>query len=181
MKKILFLIILFSVTLLGCSKDPLGKIEDDYEFLKEIDHIYEKIDYNTMINALTVDQGSYIIIFAFKQCPFCVEVIPILNEVAIEEGFDKILYHDIYDMRYNNTAEYKLLVGYLDNKVGDLISRDDVKTLVVPDVYFVRNGVILGHHIATILNDEGKYIRNLTEEETNQVKEIYRDLIKSIK
>ena len=183
MKKV-FLIILLFFLIVGCSNQK-HSIEDDYAVLKGIHHVYEKVSYDEVVKALTSTEGSYVIFFAFDpklyECPYCMAVITILNDAAIDMNVDKILYLDIYDMRMNYTSDYQLLVGYLDSKVGDLIVREDKKVLVVPDVYVVKDGQIMGHHIATIKNDEGKYIRDLTPDETEQLKDIYRDLFSKIK
>jgi hypothetical protein len=69
------------------------------------------------------------------------------------------------------------LLGYLDGQVGDLLERNGRKEIVVPDVYVVKDGEILGHHIATIKDDDDRFVYDLNAEQKEAVKEIYRDLL----
>lgn len=187
MKKILFvLIILLNIFLIGCTKDNEKKaFEEDYAYMKGQEHVYVKGTYDEVVNAFTVNQGVNVILFAFDpdfyECPYCMAVVPIINEIALEESINKIIYLDIYEMRMNNTAQYQLLLGYLDSKVDDLIVRDNVKKLIVPDLYVVKDGEILGHHIATIKDENGNFIKDLTEAQTNELKGIYRQLFELTK
>jgi len=179
-KLIVLLLIIVGLGLSGCSKN--SGIEEDYPMLREIEHVYVKGTYQEVVNALTVDKGVSVIYFAFDtnlyECPFCIATVPIINEVAIEEGIEKIIYLDIFEMRRDETAEYQMLLGYLDSKVDDLIVRDGVMKLIVPDLYVVKDGEILGHHIATVKNESGSFVYNLDEEQTEELKTIYRNLFR---
>nr|HPN60740.1 hypothetical protein [Bacilli bacterium] len=159
MKKTIILILLVLLgSLSGCQKN---RVEDDYPMLNGINHVFEKSTYQEVTKALTVASGVQVVLFSynphFYECPFCLAVMPIINDAALKMGIEKILYLDIYEMRKNNTTEYQLLLGYLDNKVGDLIVRDGVKKLIVPDLYVVKDGEIAAHHIATLKNDKGAF------------------------
>jgi len=180
MKKGFLLIIVLLITVLsGCQKKD--DFTQDYPIMRGVEHVYEKVEYDDIINAFTVKSGVHVVLFAFDtdfaECPYCIACVPLLNEVAIEMGIAKILYIDIYRMRQERTAEYLLLLGYLDGKVGDLLEKNGKKEIVVPDVYVIKDGEIIGHHIATIKDDADKFIFNLSEEEKNQVRNIYRQLL----
>ena len=173
--KVLFILILFSF-LGGCNKK--ADFNSDYPFMKDVDHVYEKIDYDKAKQIFT--EGTGVVILAFnsnkKVCPFCIEVLPILNEVAQDLDYQKIYYLDIYDMRKDNTKEYQALLNLISNQVDDLVIRDDKLTLVVPDVYMIKNGVIVGHHIATLKDENNQYLYELNDNKVNELKEIYRNL-----
>jgi hypothetical protein len=81
----------------------------------------------------------------------------------------------------NNTTEYRLLLGYLDSQTGSILEKSGVKTLIVPDVYFVKDGVILSHHIATLTDDESHFILGLDETQKNALKDIYRAGFQALK
>jgi hypothetical protein len=98
---------------------------------------------------------------------------PLINEAALKVGITKILYLDIYEMRKNNTTEYQLLLGYLDSKVGDLIEREGVKKIIVPDLYIVKDGEIVTHHIATLKDNDGAFISDLTENQKQELIDLY--------
>lgn len=185
MKKSIILLLLVFVSLLfvGC-KDETGKtnFENDYPFFQEKDHVFVKGEYDEVHHALTQDDGVNIILFAydphFAECPFCLECLPIINEVALEEDVKKIIYFDVYQMRKERTDEYLTLLNYLDDQVDDLLTKNDQLEIIVPDIYVVKAGMILGHHIATLSKDGGGFYLNLTETQVDELKTIYRDLFK---
>ena len=137
MKKIIIFCLL-ALALVGCSIPQTAKFEDDYPSMKDIKHVYLKTDYTTALNVILNETGVVILAFDTKKytCPFCLEVVPILNEIALEEEWDVIYYLDIYNMRMQNTGEYRLLLGYLDSQTNTILEKNGIKTLIVPDVYF---------------------------------------------
>jgi thiol-disulfide isomerase/thioredoxin len=168
-KLIIFLLLVF---LVGCK----ASFEDEYPMFKDQEHIYQIANYDEVISAFTVEEGAHLILFAFKECPYCQLTMPLINEAALELGFEKILYFDIKSMRSNNTAEYQLLLGYLDSKVGDLDIRDGEIRLTVPDLYVVKDGKILSHHIATFKRD-GSYVLDLVEAEIEELLHLYKEMM----
>lgn len=180
MKKIL-IVILLAFVLVGCHDRNEDPFVIDYPIMKNVEHVYVKTNYTTALNLIL--DGTGVLLFAFDSnlydCPYCQTVVPILNEAAIESGWDSIYYLDIYKMRAENTSEYRLLVGYIESQVQDLLVRNEQKTLVVPDVYFIKEGQIMGHHIATLYEDE-RFIYDLNETQRLTLKNIYLDLFSRI-
>lgn len=178
--KLASLVFLLFISLLsGCSSGK-SEFEKDYPMFKDIDHVYVKSNYEEVYNTLTKEEGYHVIVFAYDPdlyvCPYCMEVLPILNEVAVDEKIEKILYLDIRTMRIERTEEYLNLLDYIDNQVDDLEMKSEKLEIVVPDVYVVKDGKILGHHIATLKDDEGKFKLNLSDEEIDELKTIYKNL-----
>lgn len=182
MKKMLGLF-LISILLVGCRVSTLATFEDDYPSMSNQEHVYQKANYSTALNVLLNETGVVLLAFDTKKysCPYCQEVVPLLNEVALEEEWDVIYYLDIYDMRMQNTAEYRLLLGYLDSQTGSILEKEGVKTLIVPDVYFVKDGVIKAHHIATLTNDENRFILGLDELQQQTLQDLYRSYFELLK
>lgn len=180
---IVFLFVL-SFGLISCSNEKKA-FEDDYQMFKDKEHVFVKADYKTVYASLTKEKGSSVIVFAYDPdlyvCPFCMKVFPILNEVALEAEVEEILYLDIRTMRVERTAEYLSLIEYISDQVDDLELRDDKLEIIVPDVYVVQDGKILGHHIATIKDEEGKYIVDINDEQTSELKDIYRSMFQKVK
>ncbi|MDD4077129.1 MAG: hypothetical protein PHT03_04050 [Bacilli bacterium] len=181
MKKVMFWpIIIMIILLCGCSQTK-NCFVDDYPMMRDVEHVYKKVGYKEIINAFTVNPGVNIVLFGFDtryaECPFCIACVPLLNDVAAEMGIEKILYIDIYQMRKERTAEYLILLGYLDGIVGDLLEKKGLKEIIVPDVYVIKDGIILGHHIATVKDEEERFIYDLSEAQKEEVKAIYRNLL----
>lgn len=182
MKKIVFIYLLF-IVLVGCSAPSTIKFEDDYPNMKNVEHVYLKTDYTTALDIILNNTGVVVLAFDTRKysCPFCLEVIPLLNEVALAETWDRIYYLDIYNMRMQMTTEYRLLLGYLDSQTGTLREKNGVKTLIVPDIYFVKDGVIMGHHIATLCDQDDNFILNLDQDQRTELKDIYRHYFSLLK
>lgn len=182
-KFVFALLILFLGLLSACSSK--SKFEDDYQMFKGEEHVFYKASYKEVYKSLTKKKGSFVILFAYDPdlyvCPYCMEVLPILNEVARESKIDKILYLDIRAMRVDRTREYLDLIEYIEKQVSDLEIRNDKTEIIVPDVYVVQDGKILGHHIATLKDEEGTFILNLNEEQKDELKSIYKNLFEKIK
>jgi hypothetical protein len=152
---------------------------------KNQEHVFQKVDYKQIKEALSSTTGTYIILFAFDpdfyECPFCFTCMPIINEAALAESVDQILYLDIYGIRTNNSEEYQWIVNNLDSRVDDLMIRDNQKRIVVPDLYVIKDGEILDHHIATFPNGEGGFMLDLTVDQKVQLKLIYQEMFQKIK
>lgn len=180
MKKLL-LLVLFCLFLCGC--DSSKGFNKDFPYMRDTEHIYVKESFDDVYEIF--EQGTGVILLAFNanqyECPYCKVCIPLLNEVALTTECNQIYYLDIYEMRTNETSSYQQLLNYIEDEVGDLEIRDNKKTLVVPDVYFVKKGNILSHHISTIKNENGEgYKTSLSKEEEESLKQIYREGFNSL-
>ena len=160
------------------------KFKQEYEALDN-NSVVMNIDENNPIKYVNFDEvinilnsGTGIIYFGFPRCPWCRNIIPVLFEMASTNNIDTIYYFNPSDIRSNNDENYKKLVNILSDY---LIENDNgEKTLHVPDVYFINNGEIVGHHLSTVDSQTSPY-PPLTEEQTNELKNIYQGLFDKIK
>ena len=183
MKKIIA-ILLFMFILIGCQSNLEPSFENDYPSMKGTEHVYEKVTYTTALNFIL--DGTGVIVLGYnevneKQDTSTSQIIPILNEASIASDYDKILYLDIYSIQDTNNSEYRLLLGYLESATNDLLSRNGKKTILAPDVYFINKGKIVGHHIGTIENDNGVFIKQLNSDQKEELKNIYIQLFDKLK
>jgi thiol-disulfide isomerase/thioredoxin len=179
MKKLL-IIVLFCLTLSGCQKQDFN---DDFPMMRNFTHVYEKVDYEKAFDILENETGVLLLAFDSNKymCPYCQSVLPILNEVAIKLAYPKIYYLDIFEMRNNNTPEYQELLNYIDTQVDDLLEKSGKTALVVPDVYFIKAGKIVAHHIATLYDDNSKLVSDLNQDQILTLKMIYEEMFALIK
>lgn len=100
-----------------------------------------------------LENGTGVVYLGFPECDWCQAYTPILNDVAKETGVKEIYYFNIKEDRTNNTSDYKKIVSLL----GDNLTNDDEgnKRIYVPDVTFVKEGVIIGHDNETSYNTFG--------------------------
>jgi len=175
--KIIFIVFL-SLFLISCDSGKKA-FEKDYVMFEGKEHVFKKVSFQKAYASLTSKKGYQIIVFAFDpdyyECPYCMMVLPIINEVALEEGIKEIYYLDIYMMRKNRDENYLKLINYLSSQV-ELEKRNGLDEIIVPDLYIVKDGKVLAHHIATFKDNDGKYILNLTSEQLIELKTIYRNM-----
>lgn len=165
------------------------------------------IDENNTVKYVTereavelLENGTGVIYFGFKECPWCRNMISILTNVA-KENETKIYYLDISNIRSKyeldenleakliekGTDNYYDILEILDNELEDfmLMTEDGkkVKTgekrLYAPTVVAFDNGKIKKVHVGTIDTQEDPYIK-LTKEEEKELNKIFTKIVKSI-
>jgi hypothetical protein len=142
-----------------------------------------------------------LVYFGYAKCPWCRNSIePLLNALK-DNNIDKAYYVDIEDIRdkysvnENNevikendgTSYYQNILKYLDKYLDDYEIKDNngnvinlkEKRLYAPTIVAVSNGNIKGIHVATLDSQSDPYIE-LNNDQKNELKGIYSDLIKSL-
>lgn len=191
------------------------KFKNEYESLNEIK---DEDDKNVYVN-MSIDSdnvfvyktgkqiveliknGEGVIYFGFSACPWCRNVVPYLNEVAKEEGLDKIYYLDISNIRddykysgsieptktKNGTAAYYDILEILDEYLEKYYVKDEagnmygtgVKRLYAPTVISFKKGEVLSFHQGSV-ESQIDPTKKLTKDELTQLKDTYKKLIKSL-
>lgn len=131
-----------------------NNIPDNERFANE----YTEVGQNNVFVYRNADEiikilegGTGLVYLGFPECPWCQAYVPILNEVAKEEGVEKIYYFNIRGDRQKNSKEYQKIVKLVKN----FLMKDDEgnERIFVPDVYAVRDGKILAHNNETSVID----------------------------
>ena len=166
---ITFIIVASIITLLIVFREQLFKVNenitDNERFFKEynqvpVDNVYKYVSVNEAISLF--EQKEAIVFFGFKECKWCQSYAPILNEYSKQNNIQTIYYVNIKEDRANNTEAYVALVRLLEK----YLQTDDKgnKRIYVPDVYFVKDGKIVGHNNDTSMEQgadvEGYYKEN---------------------
>ena len=149
-----------------------------------------------------MENENAIIYFGFSSCPWCRNAVPILLDAAKDLDVDKIYYVDILDMRdtykfsgsiepeqtKKGTDAYYSILKILDSKLEKFFVTDEsgnmydtgVKRLYAPTVVSMSGGKVKGFHVATVESQTDPYV-TLTDEEKEELKNIYKDIINAIK
>ena len=123
-----------------------------------------------------LENGTGVVYLGFPECPWCTAYVKILNEVAKEEGLEKIYYYNILEDRKNNTENYKKIVSILNDNL--LYDEEGNKRIFVPDVTFILKGEIVGHDNETSVMESGITPEEYwSEENKTNLKEKLRKLI----
>ena len=161
-----------------------NKVTDAEKFSEEYievtkDNVFVYRDINEIINIM--EHGTAIVYLGFPECPWCQTYVKYLNEVAKEEGIEKIYYYNILEDRSNNTAEYQKIVKLLSGNLQ--YDEEGNERIFVPNVSFHLEGEIVGNDYETskdtheLDNPEDYW----TEEEVKDLKDTLRNYMKQIK
>ena len=189
MKKILGVLscLMLLLVITGCGnnkKSDALKFKNEYEELNT-QSVKMDISENNPIKYVTFDEvvdilnnKTGVIYFGFPGCPWCRNVIPVLFEVAKENNIDTIYYFNPREIRNGGDDAYQKLTGILNDYLEE--NDEGVKTLYVPDIYFVKDGKIMGNHLSTVDSQTDPYTA-LNSEQRMELKNIYQELFNKIK
>lgn len=130
-------------------KDAI-RFSEEYTKVPE-DNVFDYVSATTIIDVLK--NGTGVVYLGFPECAWCQQYVVYLNEVAKENGIKTIYYYNIRDARNNNTESYRKITEIL----SEYLPTDDEgkERVYVPDVTFVKDGLIVGHDNETsIVTDE---------------------------
>lgn len=177
MKKLLILLL---VVLIGCSSSSPRADMSGYEGFTDENHVYVESVMKEVAEKMD-KKATFAVYFGFNKCPWCVEAVPILNDVAKEYKCD-VLY---VDTRKNEEWKSNIDIDDYDlfiEKFGDYVPLDenDIKHLYTPHVFFIKGGEVVSEHAYTV-DGHDAHERKLTEEEIDTLKAYYREGFESMK
>lgn len=168
-KFLIFISILAIIFMIGCKKNEF----EDYKYLNDDNHVFEKVDYDELMEIINSDKGS-IIYFGGSWCINCQAAIPFINEVAKMMYIEKIYNFDtkidfdgeVRDIRRCNTEEdikmWSNIVNTIGYSSGSVVKKEDVivldadgkelSTMPVPTIVVIKDGKVV-----TSLTKEGFY------------------------
>lgn len=154
---------------------------DNIKFSKEYtsvskDNVFVYRSKDEIINIL--EHGTGIVYLGFPECPWCEAYVVLLNEIAKNEGIEKIYYYNIKEDRDDNTEFYQKVVSIL----SDYLDYDEEgrKRIFVPNVTFVKKGKIIFNDNETSLISEGTPSEYWTEEKKTLFNEKLRKNINEL-
>lgn len=137
------------------------------------------IVYSSLTEVIEIlEEGTGIIYFGFPTCPWCRNAVPVLLDSAMENKIEKIYYLNPKEYRGTDNPDYNRLLEILDPYLDK--NEDGVKTLYVPDVYFVKDGKIVGNNLGTLDSQKDANVP-LTKEQRKELYTIYNDFINHLK
>lgn len=154
---------------------------DNIKFSKEYtsvskDNVFVYRSKDEIINIL--EHGIGIVYLGYPECPWCMAYVPLLNEIAKNEGIEKIYYYNIREDRKNNTKFYQKVVSILNDYLN--YDEEGKKRIFVPNVTFVKEGKIIFNDNETSLISEGTPSEYWTEEKKTLFNEKFRKNINEL-
>lgn len=208
MKKLIYiiLVVLILSVSIGCNKAYNKKIETEAEYFSKLyegvdsSNVYKRINAEDAVNMLK--EGTGILYIGYNTCPWCKQIVPVLNDAAKEKDINSVYYiENFYNMRPDkntnpeNKEEYDELLKLLDDILPyekDENGNDTtLKIIRVPLILFIKNGEIVsyhkgtyeGHNIQTKIDENGnevRYLEDLTKEQKNNIKKQLEEKIDKV-
>jgi len=118
------------------------------------------------------ESGTGVIYFGYPECPWCRNIVGPLTRASLDT--ETLLYYvDVHKLT-NRDKLFKILDEYL--KEDD----EGNKKLYVPDVYFVKDGKILSHHLGSVDSYKNPYL-GMNEEQEKELISIYKNEMNKLK
>lgn len=158
-------------------KDAI-RFSEEYTKVPE-DNVFDYVSATKVIDILK--NGTGVVYLGFPECGWCQQYVVYLNEVAKENGIDTIYYYNIKDARTNNTESYKKITELL--KYYLFTDDEGNERVYVPDVTFVKDGVIVGHDNETsiVTDEDGTPETYWTSEKVSSLKSKLANYINLVK
>lgn len=199
---ILFFTILFIVIglmIINKSKENKNSEKVNFSKMYKVDekNVFEKINAKDAIDLVKNRTG--IIYLGYKDCPWCQNLVPVLNDAAKENNVNTVYYiDDFYYMRPDKNdnpkhkKEYNELVKILGEDIVEMHNDENEFDIIrVPLVLFVKNGKLVDYHKGTYeghvlkekIDKNGKtvkYLEDLTEKQKKELKKVLTKKIKKV-
>lgn len=138
------------------------------------DNRIKYLDENNLLTYLEEKTGVFY--FGYNTCPWCRNIVPVLIDTVKKNDIDKIYYIDIHKIDLSDIKEE--LYKYLGNNLRE--DENGKKVLAVPDVYFIKDGKIIGHHLGSVDSYHNPY-KKMTSKQAKELTNIYETFIKEMK
>lgn len=176
MKKLLCIFAIAGLLLTGCSVKPIEEVTDAEKFAQEYE-ISKKnpFQYITAEEAIKMlEEGTGILYFGFPECPWCQASIKIWADVFESKNIKQVYYYNPKEIREQNTEEYKKIIELTKDYLFE--DADGNPRLFVPDMFFIKDGKIIGHNndMSTMSGNPEEY---LTKEKKEELRQEYLKLV----
>ncbi|OLU38945.1 TlpA family protein disulfide reductase [Ileibacterium valens] len=162
----------------GCDSEALACMpgETDSEPEAKDEASFNEMSFNDAISFFE-DKKTGLLYFGFADCPWCQEIVPILDQ-ALKENGKSVHSIQTRDSELNRlySDEQK---AEIEKYISDYMSEDDqgVLTLYVPLVLYVENGEVVDGHQGTV-DEHDAHERKMTDQEKQEVTEIIDRIVK---
>ena len=130
--------------------------------------IFYNLSFNELKN-LFEKNSTFILYVGFPYCPWCEELIPELVEVNNKYSYNIFIW-DISIEQAKSDKKYEDKIEELKKYIGDYYNlKNNIQKIVVPKVFFIKNGMIQYVHEYTTPDHNAKE-RKMTEEEKVKVR-----------
>lgn len=151
----------------------------EYETMGE-DHVFKEITFAQSNELLNKKEFTGIIYYGYPSCPWCIEAVPVMNEVANNHNLTIYYVNKKSQESIDHPEEEEKAIEILDAAYGlDVDDETKEPRLYVPEVVVVNNGEIIGHNMGTVKGHDA-HERKMSDDEKLILKTIYENLFVQI-
>lgn len=146
----------------------------EYQGFTDENHIFRR---TTMKESFRlVDEGATgILYFGYNTCPYCLKVVPILNDLAKKYG-QMVYYIDVFNEQ--DTISDADIERYLDVYVDFLEKEDGEPVFYVPQVFVIVNGQVIDGHVGAVDSYDPSTQTQLTKDQKEELTWILESMIR---
>lgn len=122
-------------------------VASEYGITEDKVYVYRTLEEINKIHK----NGTGLVYLGFPKCPWCRGYVPIINEVAKEQGLDKIYYFNIMKDREDNSKLYQKTVELLGDNLR--YNNEGNRRIYAPLLIAVKNGKV-------VMFDDTRYWNN---------------------
>ena len=138
-----------------------------YEGFTDVDHVFEVISLDESFRFID-EEASAVIYYGFNTCPYCIEIVPTLNNIAKDLELT-VYYVDLMANPIEDDQRAKFYELYDEYTIKDEAGES---TFSVPQVSVIVNGEIKSTHIGAVdLFDPAN--GSLNQEQVEQLSDIF--------
>ncbi len=211
MKTIISLLLVL-ISLVGCAKQPAVPAKDQsvknaFEALNgqttsngqpymEVhipeDSLFEPINEEDALQLL--ESGTGVLIFEFPECPWCRNMMPVVDQAAKEMALSKLYAFNIREERDQITlGDYGLVVvnegTEFYRKVLEILGENasiyeglndpSIRRIYAPTVFVIENGTVISSHVSTVDSQTDPFTP-LTEAQHQELLDVYKEMFEVI-
>lgn len=183
MKKIIAILSVLLI-LSGCTSNTYGPITYEnkvelvssdvdmsaYPTMQTTGHAFKKVSMEEA-NRIYSEGGTAVIFYGYPTCGFCTKAVPVINESALEMNVT------VYYVDVSKNDDKQAYADFQKLAENFLTIEDGQAELYVPNVFVVKNGVILDNQLALTVDFKGGA---LTDKQHAELKEIYQSMFKKL-
>lgn len=146
----------------------------EYQGFTDENHIFSR---TTMKESFRlVDEGATgILYFGYNTCPYCLKVVPILNDLAKKYG-QRVYYIDVFNEQ--DTISDEDIDRYLNMYVDFLEKDEGEPVFYVPQVFVIVNGQVIDGHVGAVDSYDPSTQTQLTKDQKEELTWILESMIR---
>lgn len=150
-----------------------------YENFDTKNSMFEESDMAHLLTAIK-EKKSGIFYLGYPKCPWCIEAIPVLNDIAKKHN-QSIAYvrtrDDDSELIYTPDQK-KELISYASTYMN--LDDEGEYQIYVPFVLVIKDGKVVAGHVGTV-DGHDAHERKMNEQEKKDLQSIYEDMFQKLK